>query len=153
VKLRRRQATADDPVLEAVVRYFASALIAVILISVLAVWLVRRSGEAEAIRDAKDQTRIAAKGTIEPVLSDGLLRGKATAIETVDRAVKEHVQADPEDDSIARIKIWDRSGRIVYYDEPRLIGRALGETEPRLETPRPERGPPVSTAGEGKERS
>jgi two-component system, NarL family, sensor kinase len=111
-----------DPVLEAVVRYIASALVAVILISVLAVWLARRSGQAEAIRDAKDQTRIAAEGTIEPVLGDGLLRGKATAIAAVDRAVQEHVRTDLQDDSIARIKIWDRSGRIVYSDEPRLIG-------------------------------
>src|SRR5581483_4163341 len=91
VKLRRRQATGDDPVLEAVVRYFASALVVVVLISVLAVWLARRSGEAEAIRDAKDQTRIAAQSSIEPALTDGLLRGNAAAISAVDRAVQEHV--------------------------------------------------------------
>jgi two-component system NarL family sensor kinase len=122
VKLRRRQATGGDPVLDAVVRYVASALAAVILISVLAVWLARRSGQAEAIRDAKDQTRIAAESSIEPVLGDGLLRGNARAIAAVDRAVQEHVRVDPEGESIARIKIWDRSGRIVYSDEPRLIG-------------------------------
>jgi two-component system NarL family sensor kinase len=32
------------------------------------------------------------------------------------------VRTDPTDPSIARIKIWDRSGRIVYSDEPSLIG-------------------------------
>jgi two-component system, NarL family, sensor kinase len=122
VKLRRRQATGDDPVLEAVVRYVASALVAVILISVLAVWLVRRAGQAEAIRDAKDQTQIAALSSIEPALEDGLLRGNATAIAAVDRAVQEHVLGDPQGGSIARIKIWSRSGRIVYSDQPSLIG-------------------------------
>lgn len=123
MKLRRRQATGGDPVLAAVIRYIASALVAVVLITALAVWLARRAGEAEAIRDAKDQTRIAAEGSIEPVLSDGLLRGNANAIAAVDRAVQERVRADPVGDSIARIKIWDRSGRIVYSDEPRLIGK------------------------------
>jgi two-component system NarL family sensor kinase len=119
VKLRRRQATGDDPVLEAVVRYIASALVAVILISVLAVWLARRSGQAEAIRDAKDQTSLTAAGTVEPVLSDRLLRGKPKALALVDDAVQNRVLSD---ESIARVKIWDRSGRIVYSDEPRLIG-------------------------------
>ncbi len=29
-------------------------------------------------------------------------------------------------DSLIRIKVWDRDGRIVYSDEPRLIGRRFG---------------------------
>jgi signal transduction histidine kinase len=119
MKLRRRQSTGGDPVLQAVVRYVASALVAVILISVLAVWLARRAGKAEAIRDAKDQTQIVAQGTIEPELSDGLLKGKATSLAQIDAVVRNRVRSD---ESIVRVKIWDRSGRIVYSDEPRLIG-------------------------------
>jgi hypothetical protein len=119
VKLRR-QLAGDNPVSEAVIRYVASALLAVVVISVLGLWLLRRAGEAEAIRDAKDQTGIAAHGSVEPALSDGLLRGEATSIEAVDRAVQERVLSD---DSIARVKIWNRSGRIVYSDEPQLIGK------------------------------
>jgi signal transduction histidine kinase len=119
MKLRRRQSTGGDPVLQAVVRYVASALIAVVLISVLAVWLARRAGKAEAIRDAKDQTQIVAQGTIEPELSDGLLKSKATSLAQIDAIVRNRVRSD---ESIVRVKIWDRSGRIVYSDEPRLIG-------------------------------
>ena len=116
----RRQLAGDNPVSEAVIRYVASALLAVVVISVLGLWLLRRAGEAEAIRDAKDQTGIAAHGSVEPALSDGLLRGEATSIAAVDRAVQERVLSD---DSIARVKIWNRSGRIVYSDEPQLIGK------------------------------
>jgi signal transduction histidine kinase len=108
---------------EALARYAAIGLLAVVLISLLGVWLVRRAGEAEAIRDAKDQTRIAALGSVEPALSDGLLRGDPTAIAAVDRVVQERVLGDPfSRAAIARVKIWDRSGRVVYSDEPRLIG-------------------------------
>jgi two-component system NarL family sensor kinase len=82
------------------------------------VWLFSRAGEAEAIRDAKDQTQIAAQGSVEPVLTDGLVRGDPKALEAVDRVVQERVL----NDSIARVKIWDQSGRVVYSDEPRLIG-------------------------------
>ncbi len=52
----------QDPVRQALVRYVASGLVAVVLVSLLGVWLFARAGEAEAIRDAKDQTRIAAAG-------------------------------------------------------------------------------------------
>ena len=64
------------------------------LISLLGVWLFSRAGEAEAIRDAKDQTRIAAEGSVEPVLSDALLRGDPKAIAAVDRVIKERVLTD-----------------------------------------------------------
>ncbi len=99
--------------------YVASGLVAVVLVSLLAVWLFDRAGEAEAIRDAKDQTRIAAEGSIEPAVTDALLRGDPSALSAVDRVVQERVLSDA---SIVRVKIWDRSGRVLYSDEPRLIG-------------------------------
>jgi signal transduction histidine kinase len=104
------------------IRYVAIGLVAIALISVVGVWLFHRAGDAEAIRDAKDQTRIAAQGSVEPALSDGLLSEKPSAIDAVDRVVQERVLSRP-DDAIARIKIWDSSGRIVYSDEPALIGK------------------------------
>ena len=99
--------------------YVANGLAAVVLVSLLGIWLLRRTGEEEAIRDARDQTRIAAEGSVEPVLSDALLRGDAGALAELDRVVQERVLSDP---SIVRVKIWDRTGRVVYSDEPRLIG-------------------------------
>ncbi len=108
-----------DPVRDALLRYVAIALATAVVLSVLGVWLFRRAGRAEAIRDAKDQTRIAAHGTVEPFLTDALVRGDPKALETIDGVIRERVLSD---DAIARVKIWDRSGRIVYSDEPRLIG-------------------------------
>ena len=74
MRWRRRADAKPNPVREAVLWYVASALLAVVLISVLGVWLLRRAGEAEAIRDAKDQTQIAAEGSVEPALTDALVR-------------------------------------------------------------------------------
>jgi signal transduction histidine kinase len=84
-------------------------------------WLARRAGEAEAIRDAKDQVSLAADGSVEPAVTDRLLRGDPKALEAVDRVVEEHVKQDAS--AIARVKIWDTSGRIVYSDDPVLIGK------------------------------
>jgi two-component system, NarL family, sensor kinase len=114
-----RRDTAQNPVRASVARYLLSALVAVTIVILLAVWLSRRAGEAEAVRDAKDQAQIAAEGSVEPAVTDALLRGDPRALAAVDRVVQERVLGDG---SVARVKIWDRTGTIVYSDEPRLIG-------------------------------
>jgi signal transduction histidine kinase len=101
------------------VRYLASALVAIVLVGLLGVWLARRAGEAEAIRDAKDQAQLFAHGSVEPAVTDGLIRGDPRALAAVDRVVEQGALGA---EGVARVKIWDRTGRIVYSDEPRLIG-------------------------------
>ena len=118
----RRPEGRRSPVREAMIRYTAIGLVAIVLISLVGVWLFRRAGDAEALRDAKDQTRIAAVGSVEPVITDGLLREKPSALSAVDRVVQERVLSRP-DNAIVRVKIWDSTGRILYSDEPALIGK------------------------------
>jgi two-component system NarL family sensor kinase len=111
--------TEPNPVWQSVARYVASALVAVVLISLLGVLLFRRLGQDEAIRDAKDQTRASARLAIEPMLHDDMLRGDREALLLLDRIVRQRVL---QESSVVRVKIWDRTGRIVYSDEARLIG-------------------------------
>ena len=108
-----------NPVWQAVVRYLLISLAAVVLISLLGVYLIDRSGQAEAIRDAKDQTRASAKWAVEPVLTNGAISGDPKALRDLDQVIRRRVLRDS---LVVRVKIWDRSGRIVYSDEPRLIG-------------------------------
>jgi two-component system NarL family sensor kinase len=107
-----------SPVREALVRYVVSALVAVVVISVLGVLLARQLGQDEAIRDAKDQTRASATWAIEPRLTDGALRGDPQAMRRLDRAVRTRILSS----SVVRVKLWDLSGRVIYSDEARLIG-------------------------------
>ena len=109
----------QDPFREAVARYLASGLATVLLISLLGVYLVGRLGNDEAIRDAKDLTRATAERTIEPALTDDLLRGDPDALARFDGVVRGRVLRDS---PVVRVKLWDRTGRIVYSDEPGLIG-------------------------------
>ncbi len=109
----------QNPVREALVRYLVAGLAAVVLVGLLGVWLVRRAGQAEAIRDAKDQTQLFAHGSVEPAIRAGLLTGDPRALAAVDRVVEE---GSVNDEGVVRVKIWDRSGRIVYSDQPSLIG-------------------------------
>jgi two-component system, NarL family, sensor kinase len=122
--------TEPNPVWQSVARYMASALVAVFLISLLGVVLFQRLGEDEAIRDAQDQTRASATWAVEPALTDGVLRGDPVAIARLDRFVRERVL---QESSVVRVKIWDRSGRIVYSDEQRLIGARFPMTADELD--------------------
>jgi two-component system, NarL family, sensor kinase len=111
--------TEPNPVWQSVARYVASALVAVVLISLLGVLLFGRLGQDEAIRDAKDQTRASARLAIEPMLHEDVLRGDREELLLLDRIVRQRVL---QESSVVRVKIWDRTGRIVYSDEARLIG-------------------------------
>ena len=108
-----------NPVWQSVVRYVASALVAVVIISLLGVLLFRQFGQDEAIRDAKDQTRASAKWAVEPLVTKEVLRGEPRALLVLDDAVHRRILRGS---SVVRVKIWDETGRIVYSDEARLIG-------------------------------
>jgi signal transduction histidine kinase len=107
--------------------FAAASLLAVVLFAVAAVQVFRHEGRSEAIRNARATAQLAAAGVVEPALRDELLRGDPDAVERMDRVVQERILSD----SIVRVKIWGPDGRILYSDEPRLIGAryALGADE------------------------
>src|SRR5918912_3262752 len=113
--------------LNAVLKFAASGLAVVVLLGVVGVELLRRTGTREAIRNAKETTRLAGRGIVEPAVTDALLRGDHRAVARVDRVVRRDVLRDPS----VRVKIWTAAGRIVYSDERRLIGKryVLGSEE------------------------
>jgi two-component system, NarL family, sensor kinase len=104
---------------QSVARYMASALVAVVVISLFGILAFRRLGEDEAIRDAKDQTRFSAFWAVDPRLIDRVLDGDQQALASLDRLVQARILSQS---SVVRVKIWNRAGRIVYSDESRLIG-------------------------------
>lgn len=89
--------------------------------------VLREQTRDEAIREAKDVTRLAGRGIAEPALTPGIYTGEPAARRKVWRALHGQVLAEP----VVRIKIWTADGRILWSDEPRLIGDRfpLGEEE------------------------
>lgn len=92
--------------------------VAIVLVGIATFIASRRVGEREAIVEARSTTLAAAQGVVEPALTDGIHSGSAAGVESIDEAVRS-VMAQS---SIVRVKIWRGDGRIVYSDEPRLIG-------------------------------
>ncbi|UGS38596.1 sensor histidine kinase [Capillimicrobium parvum] len=78
------------------------------------------------VDEAKRQTRerVEAEGHLveAAALTDGVLRGNRRALARLDDVVVGQVLAG----SIVRVKVWSADGRILYSDEPSLIGRRFG---------------------------
>ena len=108
--------------------WFAGAsLLAVIALGFTATAILRRQAREEAIREAKEITRLAGEGIAEPALSDRLPAGDPAALARFDHAMRTRVLKDP----VVRVKLWTLDGRIVYSDERALVGRRF-ELEPAV---------------------
>jgi two-component system NarL family sensor kinase len=110
-----------------VAQFLLMGLLAVTVVGFATAVASRRLGEREAIVDARTTTLVRAQTVVEPLVQDGLATGDPAAVARVAAAVPTRVL----DRSLVRVKIWTRSGTIVYSDEPRLIGATfpLGEEE------------------------
>jgi signal transduction histidine kinase len=87
----------------------------------------RRIGEREAITEARATAVARASSSIEPALTDAILIGDPAAVEAVGTVVRLGVL----DKTMVRVKLWTPEGKVVYSDEPRLIGTTytLGAAE------------------------
>ncbi len=99
-------------------RFVLAGLAAVAVVVVGSVLVLRELGHRQAVRDAREFAVLAGQGIVEPELTDTLLTGDPAALARLDRLVQERVLSD----RVVRVKVWTRAGRIVYSDEPRLIG-------------------------------
>lgn len=102
----------------AVLQFAVSGLLATLLIGLGTVAVTRRTGTNEAIRDAEQVTRLAGQGIVEPNITPDVVAGEPRALARLNRVVRTRVLRD----GVVRVKLWTRDGRIVYSDEPRLIG-------------------------------
>ena len=101
-----------------VAQFALAGLIVLTVFGAAGVLALRSLAHDEALRDARQFALLAGQGIVEPAIRPELLDGDAAAIEAVDRPVNERVLGE----RVVRVKLWDAGGRIVYSDEPRLIG-------------------------------
>jgi len=98
--------------------FVAIGIVVLLLIGAATAVAGHAAGEREAIVDLHAKTLGLAQLRIQPAVTDPLLEGNITAVGNVGAAVRHYV-LNP---SVARVKIWNDDGTIVYSDEARLIG-------------------------------
>jgi signal transduction histidine kinase len=104
-----------------VTQFVLAGLAAVVLISAGTIYVVRRNATTEAIGTARDIASIDGHAVAEPMLADGVLIGDAAAEARLNTVVHERILSE----RVVRVKLWTPAGRIVYSDEPRLIGQTF----------------------------
>ncbi|MDX6523107.1 MAG: two-component system, NarL family, sensor kinase [Gaiellales bacterium] len=116
-------------ILRPVVTFALSGLAVLVLVAVAGAYALRSLSTSEALRDARRITTVTGRGIVEPALTTAVVRGDPRAITRLDRIVRQRVLAP----DVARIKIWNAEGKILYSDEPLLMGRRfpLGPDELR----------------------
>jgi signal transduction histidine kinase len=112
-----------------VAQFAVAGLLAVIVVLLGSVLLFRDVGESEALRDARQYALLTGQGIVEPELSRIFIDGDEQALARMDTVVQERVLGE----RVVRVKVWSRGGRIVYSDEPRLIGSTYALDESKLE--------------------
>ena len=100
------------------VQFILSGVAALVVVAVGGATVLDRIGRAEAIRGAREVTRLVGGGVIESYLTPDLVDEQESAVASLDRMVRKDVLHDP----VVRVKIWTAQGQILYSDEPRLIG-------------------------------
>ena len=118
---RRTSSPQVEPTRRALVRFGLGTALALCLLMLVAALLADRAAQQEGVSDARRVTELVAHTVIEPQLDQALLLGDPDALQRLDELVREHVLGHT---SILRVKLWTQDGRILYSDEPRLMGLA-----------------------------
>jgi two-component system NarL family sensor kinase len=111
----------------AVARFMAGSLASIAVIVVGGFFALRSVAIHEAEKDTRDRVRAEAQLVEAAGLRDGILHDDPAAIRKLDDLVVGKILGD----SIVRVKVWSKKGKILYSDEPALIGKRyrLGEDE------------------------
>lgn len=104
-----------------------AGLLLLVVVVALTSSIADRAAEAEALTDARSTTGILARGLAEPAVPPGLAQGDTGAADRFGRAVGDRLLTG----DVRRVKLWSRTGVVVWSDAPELIGEQfdLGDDE------------------------
>ena len=114
----------------AVARFVVGSLLAVAVVAVGGYFALRSITTEEAEKNTRERVQLEGALVEAAGLSDGVLSGQPAALARLEALVLGQVL----DSSLMRVKIWSRDGRILYSDQPALIGERyrLGADEQSL---------------------
>jgi two-component system NarL family sensor kinase len=106
----------------AITRFMLGSLAAIAVVVVGGFFALRSVTVREAERDTRERVVLQGALVESAGLSDGILRGDQQALARLDDLVVGRLLSP----SVVRVKLWSRDGRVLYSDEPAIIGRRFG---------------------------
>ena len=118
----RTEATTRGPSLRrALLQLGAGGLVVIALVAVIGGLISRRIAQSQSVHEVARITDVLATSVIEPALTNRMAKS-TTAAAQLDSLVHQRVL----NDSLVRVKLWTPSGRVIYSDDPRLVGIKFG---------------------------
>lgn len=103
------------------------SLIPIVALGVVLAWVLRGQIVARTLADATQSASLVARLGVQPRITPSQLK-HGLSIDGV-KALDEQLHARSVTRDLARIKIWNNEGVIVYSDDHALIGRRPGESD------------------------
>ncbi len=112
-----------------VAQFVAAGLVALLVLAIGSVVSSRRAGTDQAIADAADRTATLTRVVIEEQLSPELLAGDPQAMGRLEWRMGEIFESE----TFLHLRLWNEEGRILYADQPDLVGTVLELSEEAVE--------------------
>lgn len=103
------------------------SLIPIVALGLVLAWVIRGQIVSRTLADATQSASLVARLGVQPRISPNELEHGLSASGV--RALDEQLRARSVTRDLARIKIWNNEGLIVYSDDHALIGRRPGESD------------------------
>ncbi len=103
------------------------SLIPIVALGIVLAWVLRSQIVSRTLADATQSASLVARLGVQPRISPSELEHGLSAGGV--RALDEQLRARSVTHDLARIKIWNNDGLIVYSDDHSLIGRRPGESD------------------------
>jgi two-component system NarL family sensor kinase len=119
----------------ALTRFLLVGLASLVLVAVPTVILFNRIAMDHGLETAMQSGQSLTARLLAPETTSAAIAGERAALAHIDSIVRPRMR----DGSIAHIKIWDMTGRVIYSDEPALTGSVhpLPEAASQLRAGRP----------------
>src|SRR3954454_2342728 len=115
---RRR---ASSTVRGAIHRFAAGSLLVLVVVGLASFVVARDLAQDTALKEARVRGAAFARGVGAPLVNQGVRTGDATQMSRLNEVLRNRLV----DGSIVHIKVWDRTGRVIWDDEHGLPGRVF----------------------------
>jgi two-component system, NarL family, sensor kinase len=105
----------------ALTRFVLAGLASLVLVAVPTVFLLENIAEDNALKFAMQSGRNLARRILAPQTTPAVIAGDKAALARIDTLARARML----DGSVTHIKIWDLTGRVIYSDDPALIGQVF----------------------------
>lgn len=110
---------ASSTLRSALVRFSLLSMLALVALGLTTAWQSDSFAERESVRDARQQTQRIAQFAVAPLVTVGARAEDPEALADMDRLLGERVR----EGAVVRLRVWDATGRVIWADERRLVGR------------------------------